>query len=318
MTDASPPPECPPGAPTPAPAANPSNPSVPAAPGTLPPARGRDSWSPWLPVLAVVTGFGVTIVLGLLVFVTAAAVGVTDDAPGVNIGLTLVQNGALVGAAFFFASMGRGRAAAADFGLRRTTFWRSVGLLVAVWIGFLVLSAIWAALLELDQQQDLPEELGADGPLVNVLAVVVLVTVFAPLGEELFFRGFVFGAVRNWHGPWPAALITGIVFGGIHVGSSPIGYLVPLMILGGGLCLLYEWTGSLYPPIALHALNNSIALGANLDWDWQIPAMMVGSTAAALLCAWLLARAVGDGRRPPATGASNPSNPSNPSARGAA
>jgi membrane protease YdiL (CAAX protease family) len=78
------------------------------------------------------------------------------------------------------------------------------------------------------------------------------------------------------------------------------------MMFGAGLCLLYEWTGSLYPAIALHALNNSIALGANLKWDWQIPAMMVGSTAAALLCAWLLARILGDRPRPPAAGAPAP------------
>ena len=243
---------------------------------------------------------------GLFVFVAATAVGVSEDAPGIGIGLTLAQNVALVGAAFFFASMGRGRAAAADFGLRRPRFWASVGLLVAVWIGFLLLSAAWATAFSLDEPQELPDELGANGPLLNALAVVVLVTVIAPLGEELFFRGFFFGAVRNWKGPWPAALITGIVFGGIHAGSSPVGYLVPLMILGAALCLLYEWTGSLYPPIALHALNNSIALGANLDWDWQIPAMMVGSTAAALLCAWLLARAVGDARRVPAASSPAP------------
>jgi membrane protease YdiL (CAAX protease family) len=269
--------------------------------------RGRDGWAPWLAVVAVVTGLGITIVLGLFVIIVATAAGVPEDAPGMNIGLTLVQNVALVGAALFFAGMGSGRPSAADFGLRRAPrFWVSVGLLFAVWLGFLILSAAWAALVSLDQQQELPEELGADGPLLNVLAVVVLVTVVAPLGEELFFRGFFFGALRNWHGPWLAAALTGVVFGAIHAGSSPLGYLVPLMILGAGLCLLYEWTGSLYPAIALHALNNSIALGANLDWDWQIPAMMVGSTAAALLCAWLLARAIGAAERPPAASAPAP------------
>jgi CAAX protease family protein len=271
---------------------------TPSSEAAAPPPRGREAWAPWLALVALVTGFGITIVVGLFVFAVASAAGVRDDAPGLNIGLTLVQNVALVGAALFFAAMGSGgRPAAADFGLRRSRFWHTVGLLVAVWVGFLILSAIWAALVSLDQQQELPEELGADGPLLNVLAVVVLVTVVAPLGEELFFRGFFFGALRNWRGPWPAAVLTGLVFGGVHVGSSPFGYLVPLMIFGAGLCLLYEWTGSLYPTIALHALNNSIALGANLDWDWQIPAMMVGSTAAALLCARLLARAIGDGGR---------------------
>ena len=96
----------------------------------------------------------------------------------------------------------------------------------------------------------------------------------------------------------------GALFGLIHVGSAPVGYLVPLAFFGFGLCLLYERTGSLYPSIALHALNNSIALGANLDWSWQIPAMMVGSTLGALACAWLLARLIGE--RVPAAPASAP------------
>lgn len=275
----------------------------PAAPA--PAARGRGAWPPWMSLAAFVTGFGITIVLGGVVFVIATSAGLSEDAPGLNIGLTFLQNAALVGAAFFFAAM-TGRPGASDFGLRRTRLWKSAGLIVAVWTGFFVLSGLWGIALELDQEQELPEELGAEGPLLNVLAVVVLVTVIAPIGEELFFRGFFFGALRNWRGAWLAALLTGIAFGAIHAGSSPVGYLVPLMLFGAGLCMLYEWTGSLYPAVALHALNNSVALGANLDWSWQIPAMMVGSTAGALLCSWLLARAVGDRVAGPATGAAAP------------
>ena len=277
----------------------------PVAAPPAPAARGRAAWPPWVSLAGFVTGFGVTIVLGGVVFVVATSAGLSKDAPGLNIGLTVLQNAALVGAAFFFAAM-TGRPGASDFGLRRTRLWRSIGLLVAVWVGFFVLSGIWAIALELDQEQELPAKLGAEGPLLNVLAVVVLVTVIAPVGEELFFRGFFFGALRNWRGPWLAALATGISFGAIHTGSSPVGYLVPLMLFGVGLCMLYEWTGSLYPAIALHALNNSVALGANLDWSWQIPAMMVGSTAGALLCSWLLARAIGDRDAAPAAGAVAP------------
>ena len=279
-------------------------------PDAVAPARspqGRAAWPPWLAIAALATGFGATIALGLIVVVIAAAFGAStkDPPPGVNIGLTIAQNLALLGAAYGFAAIG-GRPAGADFGLRRAPLWPSVRLLVAVWIGFWVLAGIWAVALGLDERQTLPDELGAHGSLLNALVVVVLVTVLAPLGEELFFRGFFFGALRNWRGPWIAALLTGALFGLIHAGSSPLGYLVPLAFFGIGLCLLYEWTGSLYPPIALHALNNSIALGANLDWSWQIPAMMVGSTAAALACARLLARALGDGRRSRATGAPAP------------
>jgi membrane protease YdiL (CAAX protease family) len=104
-----------------------------------------------------------------------------------------------------------------------------------------------------------------------------------------------------------AAILSGIVFGGVHLGSSPIGYLVPLAFFGVGLCLLYEWTGSLYPPIALHALNNSIALGANQKYDvGVILAMMVGSTIVSLLCARLLARLIGRRRQGPPASAPAP------------
>ena len=95
-----------------------------------------------------------------------------------------------------------------------------------------------------------------------------------------------------------AAIITGVVFGGIHAGSAPVGFLVPLAFFGIGLCLLYHYSGSLYPCIALHALNNSIALCATLKWSWQVPVTMVGSTFAALTLAAGLARLLGDRRAP--------------------
>ena len=287
----------------------PPPPEAPTAPEPEPHEQsGRDGWPAWLSIAGFAAGYGTTIVLGLFVLVFAGAFGASteDPPPGVNIGLTVGQNLALVGAAYFFAMLG-GRPAAADFGLRPAPLGRSVRLLVAVWIGFFVLSAIWAVALGLEERQTLPDELGANGPLINALAVIVLVTVIAPLGEELFFRGFFYGSLRNWRGPILAAVLTGAVFGLIHVGSAPIGYLVPLAIFGAGLCLLYELTGSLYPAIALHALNNSIALGVNLDYSaGVVVAMMAGSTIASLACARLLARVIGDRRRVPPGGTPAP------------
>lgn len=290
----------------PTPSPDPVAPETQAAPAPAPKGAGRDGWPPWLSIAAFAAGYGATIVVGIIAITVSGAFGAStsDPPPGLNIALTVIQNAALIGAAYFFAALS-GRPSASDFGLRRPQrIKHSVGLLFAVWIGFFAASAIWALALKLDEPQTLPEDLGANGPLLNALAVVVLVTVIAPLGEELFFRGFFFGALRNWRGWVVGATLTGALFGLIHVGSAPVGYLVPLAFFGFGLCLLYEKTGSLYPPIALHALNNSIALGANLDWSWQIPAMMVGSTLGALACAWLLARLIGE--RVPAVPASAP------------
>ena len=126
----------------------------------------------------------------------------------------------------------------------------------------------------------------------------MLITVFAPLGEELFFRGFFFGSLRNWRGPWLAAVLTGLVFGAIHAGSSPVGYLVPLAIFGIGLCLLYEWTGSLYP-------RDRAARAEQLGRARGEPVLGVADpgddggldAAPRSLCARLLARVLGDGAR---------------------
>ena len=102
-----------------------------------------------------------------------------------------------------------------------------------------------------------------------------LVAVVAPIAEEFFFRGFFFGALRNWKGPWPAAILTGLVFGAIHIGSAEAAFLLPLAFFGFALCLLRERTGSLYPGIALHCINNSLAFGVSQHWGWQILVLLV-------------------------------------------
>jgi membrane protease YdiL (CAAX protease family) len=52
-----------------------------------------------------------------------------------------------------------------------------------------------------------------------------------------------------------------------------------LGVFGFGLCLLRVRTGSIYPCIGTHALNNSLAFGASQDWDWQILPLLAGSLA---------------------------------------
>ena len=66
--------------------------------------------------------------------------------------------------------------------------------------------------------------------------------------------------------------------------------LVPLAALGFLLCALYRYTGSLYPCIAAHSLNNSFAFGQLEGWGWQVPMLMVGALLAIGLLALLLRR----------------------------
>ena len=283
----------PPGQPPPLPPTAPPPPLPPRGP------EGVRGWSPWFGLAAFAVGIGATLIGSVFVVGVAAAFGASFEDPpsGVLISLTVLQNVALFGAALGLAWIG-GRPIASDFGLRPSgAFARSFWLGVGVCIGFYVIAYLWTLVLGLDSEQELPKELGADGPLVSQIAVAMLITIVAPLGEELFFRGFFYGSVRNWKGVWPAAIATGIVFGGIHVGSAPVGFLVPLGVFGVMLCLLYEATGSLYPCIAVHAVNNAIALSIEQEWTAGVAlVLLVAAPLAAVGVAHLLARALGDKR----------------------
>ena len=104
----------------------------------------------------------------------------------------------------------------------------------------------------------------------------------APICEEILFRGYIFTALRNWRGTLPAAILTGLLFGAVHAGSAPVLDLVPLAALGFGLCILYRCSGSLYPCIIAHSLNNSIAFSSLEGWGWQAPVLMVAAVLAIL------------------------------------
>jgi membrane protease YdiL (CAAX protease family) len=257
--------------------------------GSVPLDSPRTSWPAWTAPLALVAGLVVAVVGAVLVDVPALALGVDVSAQhlpdGLQIADTAVQDVGFVLVAVFFARLGGRSAMAWQFGLRPTPLWRAVGWIIWVGVGFVLFSLVWKAVAHPPEEKVL-EQIGT-GVLSAALTCVV-----APIGEEFLFRGYIFTALRNWRGPWTSAVITGLLFGLVHLGSAPLLDLVPLAVLGFALCLLYRRTGSLYPCIALHSLNNSIAFGslANWNWDWQIPLLMVGALAVIVLLAVVLTR----------------------------
>jgi membrane protease YdiL (CAAX protease family) len=229
--------------------------------------------------VALVAGFAAALFGALVLGVIAVAFGADfkDQPPSVSILATIVQDLCLIGSALVFARMS-GRLRPADFGLRPTRIAPAVGWAVLTWVGFYVFTAAFIAIIGASPKDDqLPEQLGVDDSTAALVAVAFLVAVVAPVAEEFFFRGFFFTALRNWRGLWPAAIGTGVVFGAIHGSSADPAFLLPLAFFGFSLCLLYAKTGSLYPGIAVHCANNSVAFGATQGWTWQIPVLLVSS-----------------------------------------
>ena len=91
------------------------------------------------------------------------------------------------------------------------------------------------------------------GPVL--LFLTVFVSVLGPVVEEVFFRGFMYSAVRKHTGVLAAAFLSGAIFSMLH--TNIVGFL-PIMALGVLLAYLYETTGSLVASISVHILHNSI------------------------------------------------------------
>jgi CAAX protease family protein len=104
---------------------------------------------------------------------------------------------------------------------------------------------------------------GVDFGVVEVVLGVVLVVLVTPLGEEVFYRGFLFGGLRARMGFWAAALISASLFGLSHLAGGAV--LVPLLfVFGLTQAFLYERRRSLVAPIAAHAMFNLIGFAAIL------------------------------------------------------
>lgn len=256
-------------------------------------------WPAWMAPVALVGAFLMAAVGALVVDLPAVALGVNVTSKhlphGLELADTVVQDVAFVVTAVLCASIGGRSVHAWQFGLRpsRVRWARAVGAIAVTYVGLLIFSAIWTALLHVSTKEKLLEQLGANESTVLLVLTAALVTVMAPICEEFLFRGFAFRALSNWKGPWLAAVLTGLAFGLFHAASAPIVYLVPLAVLGFGLCLLYRHTGSLYPCIATHSLNNSIAYGALEGWGFTETVLLIFAALAVLATLVMALRAAG-------------------------
>lgn len=245
-------------------------------------------WPAWTAPAAIVSGFALGIVVSIIVGVVAQAGGssLSNPSPAVSLIGDVLFDAAFVMVALYFARV-TARIRPSDFGFRTVRWRTAVGGVLAAGIGYYVVTAIYASLLGLHGNEKLPKELGVSSSTVALVGATIFVCVVAPMAEEFFFRGFLFGALRHMHievagrelGTWVAAIITGILFGLAHTGSASSHYLIPLGFLGFVLCLLRWRTRSLYPCMALHSINNSLALGVSqLHWNGgEILALMFGS-----------------------------------------
>jgi membrane protease YdiL (CAAX protease family) len=273
----------------------PAEESAAVSPATWAPVE-HPPWPVWTAPMVVILGlmFGALAEIVVDVIAHAGGSSLTHPGPAATIIGDVVFDLAFVVAALWLSGWQGGRPRAADFGYRPVRLATAVKAFGLGAVGYYGLTAVYGSLLALHQKDKLPSDLGVTHSTAALIAASVFVCAIAPMAEEFFFRGFMFGTLRNLPvrvgghelGPWIAAVLTGILFGFAHLGSAPAEYLVPLGFLGFVLCLIRWRTGSLYPCMALHSANNALALGVQqLDWN---ALAIVGL----ILASWLVIAAV--------------------------
>jgi membrane protease YdiL (CAAX protease family) len=119
----------------------------------------------------------------------------------------------------------------------------------------------WMESLGVETVQDTVKLLqeSKDPLMLGLMAAAAVIA--APICEEIVFRGYFYPVMKKFAGAWPAAICSALVFAAAHGNLTA---LLPLFIFGGLLVFIYEKTGSIWAPMAVHFCFNSATVLAQL------------------------------------------------------
>ena len=216
-------------------------------------------------------GAGSAIAAYVALLIGMLAIGAPAQQHGIVAGLWITEALAIALPAVF-ALWVAGARFGPFVGLRRLSLKHALGALIAAAANQPIVSFLtWA------ERELLPAGIVADFDakqrmLDTVFAahawpMAITVVIAAPLGEELFFRGFALPALRRSWGVVAAVLVSGALFSLLHM--DPVGFL-GLMEIGVLLAALRWWSGSIWAAVLGHAVNNGIA-GAAFMLGYEDP-----------------------------------------------
>lgn len=241
------------------------------------PVRGRDTWG-------IGEIFAITILFAVALPMGAILIGVGEPLTLTSLSVvTLIQNALFAGLSAYVVVV-RYRQPSLRLGVRLDG-WRALAalgivaavltiplsiaserlavLIYALFEGPAQAAALAAAEHLTDPLRPVFDQLSGSGQAVWLL---FLLAVVVPIGEEVFFRGLVYGGLRSRWGITVATLTSAAFFAAVHI---QVIHGLPILVLGVILAVLYERSGSLLPPIVAHGLNNIIAV-VSVWRGWEI------------------------------------------------
>ena len=223
-------------------------------------------WRPGVALIAVVAALIGSQIVALALIVAAGG----EDAPDwLGAAMILVADGVLLGVVIAARPPRRGQARRRPRSASAArAFWPAVGWMVLTYFAVSIFNVIWIVIVGTGSVPSDDPAGGGAPSLATIVFVVLGVAVAAPIVEEITFRGYLFPALTRWKGPWIGALACSVVFGLAHCAVYPPQLLAMMAVFGFVACLLFWFTGSLLPGVALHAMNNALVTGRDLGWTW--------------------------------------------------
>jgi len=237
-------------------------------PTTWPP----DSFRAPLSLAVAIGAVGVEVVSALVFFGSAMAAGAIDrhhpyDAPA-DVLLTSQVAAYLPLAAYLAVLLPPlSRVSLRQLGLRMPTSRELVIALIGIVAMYFVVGTVEALAEGLTHRHDtetavaLMRELNS--PVERAIFILIAI-VLAPMVEELFFRVFLFNAIWRYAPFWWAAVLSGALFGLVHVtsGGQLITIALPLACGGVVLAYVYAATRCYWANVLTHAGFNAIGVTA--------------------------------------------------------
>lgn len=224
--------------------------------------------------------FDLMIVMGIILFFYANQVlayltplnnsnqqALSDSTTGIGIFDIILSNiiFLIVGAVIFsLASFSRGRHPNHVFGFtNRSRKFIFITTIIGVFVAYIAVfigSVISSLLLssrepKKENLQEIVQTLMANDDISLKIAIAVSAIIFAPLIEEVIFRGYIYPVIKRFSHPVFSCVITSLLFAVIH---SNIEGLMPLFLLAIVLTIFYEVSKSIWVPILMHACFNGV------------------------------------------------------------
>ena len=154
-----------------------------------------------------------------------------------------------------------------ELGLRTPTGRDLAIALAGIAVMFVVVSSVESAAESITHRHDTEAAVALMQQLrspVERLIFVLIAVVLAPIVEELVFRVFLFNALSRYAPIWVAALISGLLFGAVHVSAPGQFATIGLPLAFGGIVLAYVYatTRCYWANVLTHAGFNAIGVAA--------------------------------------------------------